>query len=228
MSYHPVRGLGDLQYNTGRGVFRPGGRGGGIFDGNIAGLGDLTSWLVNPAGSALTALLSPSDSSASDGAAAADAAAAAAAGQQAGQSAGAAAAQQVSSGGSGQYPWGVYSDATLALQKSTNVALKQYGYCPISEDGKLGRGTCGARLALKSVIPGMSNPDTCQGYTTPSKCGSGGGGSVAPSSSLTPAQQAALTAQYSGGSDWTKYLVFAGGAAAVLGIAYYMEKKRRK
>lgn len=37
----PVAGLGSLQYQTGRGVFRPGGRGGGIFDGNIAGLGAL-------------------------------------------------------------------------------------------------------------------------------------------------------------------------------------------
>jgi len=38
----PLRGLGaaeELMYNTGRGIFRPGGEGGGVFDGNIAGLG---------------------------------------------------------------------------------------------------------------------------------------------------------------------------------------------
>ncbi len=34
-----VHGLGD--YNVGQGVFRPGGYGGGVFDGNLAGLGAL-------------------------------------------------------------------------------------------------------------------------------------------------------------------------------------------
>lgn len=36
-----VSGLGDVNYDTGEGVFRPGGYGGGVFDGNIAGLGAL-------------------------------------------------------------------------------------------------------------------------------------------------------------------------------------------
>lgn len=43
-----VSGLGSLQYNTGRGIFRPGGYGGGIFDNNLAGLGytaDSLPWL---------------------------------------------------------------------------------------------------------------------------------------------------------------------------------------
>lgn len=31
-------GLGDLQYNVGEGIFRPGGYGGGVFDGNLAGM----------------------------------------------------------------------------------------------------------------------------------------------------------------------------------------------
>lgn len=34
-----TQGLGTLQYNTRRGIFRPGGYGGGIFDGDISGLG---------------------------------------------------------------------------------------------------------------------------------------------------------------------------------------------
>lgn len=32
-----LRGLGDLQYDVGEGIFRPGGYGGGVFDGNLAG-----------------------------------------------------------------------------------------------------------------------------------------------------------------------------------------------
>lgn len=35
----PMQGLGTLQYNTGRGIFLPGGYGGGIFDENISGTG---------------------------------------------------------------------------------------------------------------------------------------------------------------------------------------------
>lgn len=222
-----------LLYQTRRGIFRPGGYGGGIFDGNIAGLGDFSDWITNPWGSAAAAAVGPSDSGGGDaGASAGQQAADTIAGGSAGQSAGTAAAQAVvaaSAGSPGSYPWGVYSAATLALQKSTNVALKQYGYCPILEDGKLGKGTCGARLALKSDIPGMTNPSTCQGFTAPSRqpCGGGGGGGGAPSS-LTAQQQAALMQQYGGGSNWTKYLLFAGGAAAVIGVAYYMKKRKKK
>lgn len=229
MSYVNTASLGALGaeamlYNTGRGIFRPGGYGGGVFDGNIAGLGDLTDWILNPWGSAYVAVKSPSssDSSSTD------------AGTSAGTAAGQQAASQASSSSasSGDYPWGTYSAATLALQKATNAMLKMHGYCPITEDGKLGKATCGARLALKSEggdTAGVANPATCQGFTAPSKppCGGGGGGGGA-SQQLTPEQQAALMRSYGGGTDWKKYLLFAGGAAAVLGIAYYVEKKRKK
>ena len=225
MSYVNTAALGAeaLLYNTRRGVFRPGGHGGGIFDGNIAGLSGAMDWLTNPWGSAAAAVVGPSDSStaapADDGTAA---------GAQAAQTF-ATAAQQQSAAGSGSYPWGVYSADTLALQKITNVSLRQYGYCPITEDGKLGKGTCGARLALKSDIPGMSNPSTCQGFTAPSRAPCGGGVSTSAPAQLTPQQQAALMSQYSGGgASWTKYLLFAGGAAVVLGAAYYLDKKRKK
>jgi hypothetical protein len=219
MSYVNTAALGaeEILYDTRRGVFRPGGRGGGIFDGNIAGLGDTWDWLLNPWGSAAAAAMGPSTPSADTSTA--DATQAAQVFSQ---------AAQTSSAGGGSYPWGVYSADTLALQKVTNASLKQFGYCPITEDGKLGKATCGARLALKSDIPGMTNPSTCQGYTTPSRTPCGGGSAPSAPSTLTPAQQAAMMQQYGGGTDWKKYLLFAGGAALVLGAAYYIDKKRKK
>lgn len=42
----PVNGLGSLQYQTGRGIFRPEGNGGGIFDENISGVGAALGYSV--------------------------------------------------------------------------------------------------------------------------------------------------------------------------------------
>lgn len=251
MSYQRISGLGVLQYNTGRGVFRPGGNGGGIFDGNIAGLGSTArrrpvsglgavpascwdvpgfkdchnvqfaaaqkfcgsqtaEWLKARGYADLDTCIKETDSAYTDL-------------NCVSKYCGGGTPAVVDTGS--KYPWGTYSSDTLALQQQTNKALKEAGYCPVGEDGKLGKGTCGAVRKLLGQAP-----STCQDFKEPSKppCPSAAISYAAPSSpqALSPAQQAALTAQYGGGTNWTKYLMFAGGAAAVLGIAYYLDKKR--
>jgi len=67
-----------------------------------------------------------------------------------------------------KHPWGTYSAATEELQVLTNMLLKDQGYCPIGEDGKLDAATCGAAGHV-----GLPMPSTCQKLTPPSKwlCG---------------------------------------------------------
>lgn len=67
-----------------------------------------------------------------------------------------------------KFPWGAYSAANLDLQKRANAAgyarWKQgitKGYCKITEDGKLGSGTCGAARAN-----GIATPSTCREFAT--------------------------------------------------------------
>lgn len=217
----------EILFNTRRGVFRPGGHGGGIFDGNIAGLSGLGATCADVAadnaktfcdankGSLSVLGFSNIDQCVSEM-------------TKSGMDNCGTSAPTTTASSSGSYPWGVYSDATAALQKSTNVSLKQFGYCPISTDGKLGPATCGARLALKSDIPGMTNPSTCQKFTAPRRAPCTSSSAPSAPTTLTADQQAALMSQYSGGSNWTKYLLFAGGAALVLGAAYYLDKKRKR
>ena len=128
------------------------------------------------------------------------------------------------------YPWGVYSADTKTLQEATNQALKAAGYCLLTADGKLGAKTCGARKTL-----GLSVPSTCQSFTAPTKgpCTTSSSYVASSSSSsstkLTAEQQAAMTAAMtSGGStDWKRYAAFGVGALAVLGAAYYFNKKNK-
>jgi hypothetical protein len=136
----------------------------------------------------------------------------------------------------GSYPWSTYSADTKVLQEATNIALKAAGYCPVTVDGKLGAKTCGARKTLHDtgIQPGMTWPSTCQSYTAPTKgpCGTSSSYVASSSSSstkLTPEQQAAMTAAMtSGGStDWKRYAAFGVGALAVLGAAYYFNKKNK-
>jgi hypothetical protein len=236
-----------MQYDTGRGVFRPGGRGGGIFDGNIsgyAGLGAVPAqcwdvpgfkechdqqfvkaqlycnsqseqWLKDRGYADVDSCIKQTDSAFTQENCV---------------------SKYCPPGGttakapvSGSYPWGVYSADTLALQKQTNKALKEAGLCPTGEDGKLGKSTCGA---IKKLLGQAAAPGTCQSFADPKKppCASGAPAPTSTPSALTPEQQAALVAQYGkgGGSDWTKYLLFAGGAAVVLGLAYYLDSRRKK
>jgi hypothetical protein len=248
MSYHAVKGLGFMQYDTGRGVFRPGGRGGGIFDGNIAGFAGLgavpaqcwevagfkdchnqqfvkaqlycnsqsAQWLKDRGYEDVDTCIKQTDSAFTQENCVS---------KYCSPSGGAPAPTAASSG---SYPWGVYSADTLALQKQTNKALKEAGFCPTGEDGKLGKGTCGA---IKKLLGQASAPPTCQSFTDPKKppCTSGGTSFVSQASTpLTPEQQAAMARIGTGGSDWTKYLLFAGGAAVVLGLAYYLDSRRKK
>ena len=239
-----------MLYNTGRGVFKPGGYGGGIFDGNLSGdkvatplgtrqrrrrgylsgLGVIPSSCWDVAGfkdcanrkfaeaqkqCAEGSILHPFESTSEcekrvhaeltesqcvpvlcpGGGGAAPAPA-------------------------GTYPWKAYSADTLALQKSTNAALKSAGLCPIGEDGKLGGGTCGALKAL-----GKAAPSTCQSFTAPltPPCPT-----AAKAVYIAPVKEAALTTPvYGAGPDWMKYAAFAGGAVLVAGVAYLLLRPKK-
>lgn len=126
------------------------------------------------------------------------------------------------------YPWKEYSDATKALQVFTNAALKDHGYCPISEDGELGPRTCGARKTLQECcIPGMAWPGTCQEFTAPRREPCGPVGPVGPPPTPVPTTDIApvTRAGAGGGTMW----IVGGGlvAAAAIGAAIYMKKGRR-
>lgn len=237
-----------IQTDTGEGIFKPGGHGGGIFDGNISGLAgatgpvpsqcwdatgfkachdrvfaqaqkdcpttgypnaaypsyddcvaDLTATYVGPSAESTTCVSQYCPSASSSG----------------------------GGGGSG-YPWNAYSADTKTLQQSTNEALKAAGYCPITVDGKLGPATCGARKTLREsgAQPQMTWPSTCQTFKAPSKGPCAGSGVVAmPSASTKPA---VTTASMNMGFDLKKLGAFALGAGAVLGAAYYFNKRKRK
>jgi len=122
----------------------------------------------------------------------------------------------------GTYPWAVYSADTLALQKTTNVALKAAGYCPIAEDGKLGPGTCGARKAL-----GELPPSTCQKFTDPKKPPCPSGAPLGPI--FEPGKGITAAAMLPGaGPDWTMIAAFGVGAVAVLGIGYFLLTRKEQ
>ena len=106
------------------------------------------------------------------------------------------------------YPWREYSADTKALQQVTNDALKAHGYEPISDDGKLGPGTCGAIRAMCAYVDGPCEaPPTCQSFTPPTKAG--GGGSSLPHSSVT-----ASSMTVGGSRNW----LLIGGAVAAIAV----------
>jgi hypothetical protein len=194
-----MNGLGDPQYDTGRGVFRPGGRGGGIFDSTISGLGTLGATKKPNKKKKLSSALRGFGAVTKD---------------------------------SELFPWKEYSDGNLALQKATNVAIEELGYCPISEDGKLGPGTCGARqLAHDLYSSGMQVPDSCESFTKPKHKSEGCGGS-SPSTTTTQTTTTAASlipttyeAPSSFGSNKTLWFALAG--AATFGALYYWKKRKR-
>jgi len=128
----------------------------------------------------------------------------------------------VGSGDATDFPWGSYSAKTKELQSVTNDALNRYGYNTISNDGKLGPGTCGAvrkTLALMNIQ--RSAPSTCRSFTEPTKKSAGGGGTAPklPGDLVTPPT---IGAGMSGDTMW---LVGGGLVAAVaVGAALYMRK----
>lgn len=166
-----VQGLGSLQVRTRGGVFRPGGRGGGIFDGNIAGLG--------------------SDD---------------------------------------PMPWMEVSPTTKAIQSAFNSWAQSQGLPTLTEDGKLGGGTCGALKYAQAKGAGFVPPPSCQSFSAyPPGSSSGGGGGVvistAPSAS-TPPVTAASSSVMLGSSSNKKALAFAAGGLAVFGAVYWYTKKK--
>lgn len=159
-----MNSLGTLQYQTGRGIFRPGGNGGGIFDNNLAGVSGLGGYSLQ------------------------------------------------------SMPWLSYSDGTKEYQGDLNDALRKLGQPTITEDGKLGPGTC---AAAKKV---QASPD--YGWPLPSECNKT---HTAPSTpTVAPALPSESTMMPGGGgmSRSTKNaLIFVGAGVAALGVAYFALKR---
>ncbi len=206
----PISGLGAVNsaWDTGDGVFKPGGYGGGVFDNNISGLGSLgvsSRAEVAVLKRARRGLRGLGDDST-------------------------------------DYPWKTVSEKTRALQKATNEALAKAGMCPITVDGKLGGGTCGARNFLTANSEKLlgqemhfANPSACEAHASELKrptakadgCGgsSGGGGGL----TTLPANTSAALPGYSesGMSSSTKRtLGFALGGLLAIGAVVMMRRKR--
>lgn len=115
------------------------------------------------------------------------------------------------------YPWMSYSRDTEELQKAVNEALEAQGYCPIKADGKLGAGTCGAIRTMLSITgqTDQSPPSTCLSFTNPSR-------PPCPDGTVPRGSGPGLL---SGDMGW----IVGGGlfAAAAIGAAIYVKKKRR-
>lgn len=112
------------------------------------------------------------------------------------------------------YPWKAYSADTEALQKEANKKLANAGYIPISTDGKLGPGTCGAVKAM-----GMLVPSTCQSFVAPTKANAAPT-KAAPGPTLT---QATATR-----SSWQGWAIVGGVAVLGVGIGAAVYLKKRK
>lgn len=131
---------------------------------------------------------------------------------------GAAEAQQPTA----QYPWGRYSAATVAVQKDINHTLRAKGACAISQDGKLGAGTCGAaRWAVSQGGGGRSASlmlmgGACKEYRDPSRPPCNGGG-VSRTLASPPGYPATLEAYKAPGAD-RKWLYVGVAALGVGGV----------
>lgn len=191
-----LSGLGAVQsqWDTGQGVFKPGGYGGGVFDGDISGLGSIGARRALK-GIGMRGLGEDSVS----------------------------------------YPWKVFSEQTKALQQSTNSLLAQAALCPVTVDGKLGAGTCGARKYLNenkdrffTGVASIAYPSTCQSFTTPAALTTGCGKNTpkAPTS-ITPSTATAPVVFESGMSSGTKRtLGFALGGVLAIGAVVLLRRKK--
>lgn len=118
------------------------------------------------------------------------------------------------------YPWREESPDTMALQKEVNKALRANGYQAITEDGKLGPGTCGAVREMCTLVDGPCEaPGNCQEFTPPQRAGGGG-------MPTTVRPELPVRAGYGGGPNW---LVIGGAVGAIaIGAALVLKKKRRR
>lgn len=200
-----VSGLGDLLYDTQRGIFGEEVAGGGIFSNAIDGLGSLASLGADFAADSqacmsycnMATVANPSESPICFSNCLA-----------------------ARSKGS-QYTFAPKTDtaAAKAFQETVNRAIAKLGYCPIATDGKIGPNTC-----IAATAAGLAHP-LCAGKsggTLPPKkpnCGGttgGGGGVVAPP--VLPTTSAGMSTQ-------TKALL-AGGVAAIA-LIYYLKKRKK-
>jgi len=196
-----LSGLGTAEetrlWSTGDGIFKPGGYGGGVFDGNISGLGSIGARTTSKRGRFSLRGLGADDSA--------------------------------------TYPWKEKSAATETLQQQTNVSLAKAGMCPITVDGKLGGGTCGARNFLTANSEKLlgqemlfSNPSACADHAAelvrPRSKAEGCGGGSSP---VGPAMPLPATSLESGMSSSTKRtLGFALGGVLALGAVVMMRRSR--
>lgn len=136
------------------------------------------------------------------------------------------------------YPWGSYSDATKKLQQEVNALGKKMvdtgvwtTYCQITEDGKLGSGTCGALRAA-----GMATPNTCKEFATDckgTKVGKGGTVAVPTTTTVVTAPPAALPELLPVDESWLDRiggigtLIMGGAVAAALGIVGFAVAKKK-
>lgn len=119
----------------------------------------------------------------------------------------------------------VTAEATKAIQQTLSAALVNAGYQPITADGKLGPGTCGAIAWYQSKVnpaAGAQFATVCatkKPWTTPTKKSSGGG-------SAPPAAPLAVEPVQAGmmGGDSGTWAMIAGGALAI-GLAVVGKKK---
>ena len=278
-------GLGDLQYNTGRGVFRPGGRGGGIFDTTLAGLGAAMSNGILSGGGSMGVLAAKQKKKTASKAMRGLGATPEIpwqcwdkAGFKVCHDSNYAVAQQRCGSADHLKTYGYASAADCiadevyyadkancgcsemktaasapatgneihwntpanikAGQTKANTLLAESGYCPITVDGKLGPGTCGALRKLQSLGKGSAPPSACTSFRDPALkstgCGSGGGSSApaipgVPSVSTptvsTPATSPVDYASMGGGSNKTLWFALAG--AATFGALYLWTKRKK-
>ena len=109
------------------------------------------------------------------------------------------------------YPWGVYDAGTEILQKELNKKLKADGLCPITEDGKVGAGTCGAAKKYGVPLPSCAGKSA----TAPAPCG------VTPKPEPVPPPVSPATATKSA-IPWAPILV---GGAVLAVVGYFVFAK---
>lgn len=118
----------------------------------------------------------------------------------------------------GNYPWRAPSGDTRAVQIEMNKALRANGYCEVlTEDGEMGPATCGAIWTMLGETGNQTEdamPASCNAHRSewkmPKKCANGGAPRVSGA----------------GMSDTTWLLLGGGVAAAAVGLALYMRKKK--
>lgn len=187
-----------MLWETGNGVFKPGGYGGGVFDGDISGLGSIGPRTIRHKKSRARTLRGLGAVSSTD------------------------------------MPWKTKADATIALQSTINAYLLRFGMCPISVDGKLGPGTCGAARYVLDQNGDKSDaemPDSCtqhrSEWTSPTKnTGKNCGVPVTTTTPAVPTTNVPVMAEAGMSSSTKRMLGFALGGVLAVGAVVLLKKKR--